>query len=113
MREIDLFDINRPRAGEIWTAIAIGLIGGSVFRCWLASIAWGWFIVPVFKAPPLRPLTIFALGGLMAIVLPQFTDGTKPTKFWERRETLWAAAARPFYTSAAVFGILWLIHKYQ
>lgn len=45
--------------------LGLALIAGTAMNGWGLSMLWGWFIVPIFKAPPLS--TVQAIGVAMVI----------------------------------------------
>ena len=80
-----------------------------LLRGWVASILWGWFIVPVFHLPVLGVMQAWGL----AIVVSVFTAHSTSTTSGKSTLTLFGE-----YTGAAIaplFVLLvgWIVHSFM
>lgn len=87
-------------------AMFVVMVPFLLWKCYVLSVLWGWFIVPYFHIP--QP-PIWALYGLMMVV-GMFRDVDTEEK---ETKTDWKKLFMSLTVSPAIaLGVGWLIHHY-
>jgi hypothetical protein len=95
---------------ETFGKVAVGallIVASSVFRGWILTLLWAWFVVPQFH---LSQLTIPIAIGL-ALILGYLTQPNIGTK--EPEKTSWAATfLASFIGPIITLGVGWIVHLF-
>lgn len=84
--------------------VPIGLVLGAIWKAYVLSVLWAWFVVSTFGVPVLSiPVAI----GVIMIV--RFVQGQPKKNENDVDEGLSAAFGKAFLTPLAVLGIGWIV----
>ena len=96
------------RAVLSFIGLAVAIVLGSVWRGYVLSVLWGWFVIPVFEAP--RLTTVGAIGlSLIASFLTYQSNAAKKRDDDALIEALAVAAVVP----AMALTMGWVVHLFM
>jgi hypothetical protein len=64
----------------LFALIVISIIVGSIVNGYVLSILWGWFVIPVFKAPALSITTAIGLSLVINMLISRSNSSNKEKK---------------------------------
>lgn len=70
---------SKPLSADFWVGLlspaflAAWLIPAILFRSWVLTALWGWYIVPAFGLPSLRMVIAFGISVMVASFIPSKT----------------------------------------
>jgi len=65
----------------MFLGVVAAIIALSILRGWVLSILWGWFIVPIFKAPPIGVAQAIAIAITVSLLAHQYVP-SKEKNTW-------------------------------
>lgn len=94
---------------------AVSYVGGGIlgviWRGYVLTVLWAWFIVPTFKLPTLATAPAIGLAAIVSYMQP--TCATPERNEKTSAEKLSGYLARMFGTPLAALGFGWIVHKFM
>lgn len=86
------------------------IVATSIWRGYVLTILWAWFIVPVFSAPPLR--VPFAIGLSLITAFLTHQGAKAQDQADDVTERMVKAAMVAFLVPCFALGFGWVVHQF-